>query len=306
LNPLGPELYHETFRLVHHPVLITLPRWQPLDFSSPWHWLYLTSLLLLAATVLLGPRSFTPTQVLVLLTLGVAPCLQQRTMVWWAMLVPWLALPQWAALGKALPWSWLHTESRPRFRFTLIASLAVLVACLGSAPVLWAIRGGPPPLDITLPPSTPWRLALQLQGPSDGTRAAWLPTFSQELRRSFPDGRFTGTIFASPVPGDYLLWALAPGIPVTLYSQLQLFSDEHWNDCTTIATGATGWWEILDRWQVNLVVIEADSAPRLGDFLRHDAAWQIASEEPGGEARPGKQGRYFIALRKVPIDRMPR
>jgi hypothetical protein len=122
---------------------------------------------------------------------------------------------------------------------------------------------------------------------------------SQELRRNYPAGCFTGTIFASSVPGDYLLWALAPEIPVTLYSQPQLFSNEHWKECTTVATGAPGWWEILDRWRVNLVVVDDQFAPRLGALLRRDAAWRVVSDEVSGEARQ-EEHRYFIALRKVP------
>jgi hypothetical protein len=175
----------------------------------------------------------------------------------------------------------------------------VLAALLGSTPVLWAWNGGPRPLESALSGGTPWQLALQLRAPAEETSTAWIPSLRDELQAHYPGGRFAGSIFASPMPGEVMLWALAPEIPVSLYTQLYLFPEQHWKDCTTVASAEPGWWEILDRWRVNLVVIDEEFAPKLGERLRQDAAWQILSDVQPDTTGHAK-GPLFIALRRVP------
>jgi hypothetical protein len=302
LNPHGPYLYLHTLTLARNPNIATLEEWQPLDFT--WgpggHWGYLATLVLLTVSQFLSPRRLAPTELLLLLTFGVFPCFQQRMMLWWEMLVPWLVLPLWAAIGARSSWRWLRFQSVPSFRKTLLAALVVGLALLWSAPAQWLIRGHPQPLDLCVSRGTPWKVAAELVAPAED-QPQWLPDLGQELRQRYPAGRFTGRVFASETQGDYLSWALSPDFPVLVFTHAQLFPPRHWQDCLTVKSGSPGWWEVLDRDRVNLVVVEAETHARLTALLRKDPGWQVVVDEAGDRAKRDPRTRLFVALRKKPL-----
>jgi hypothetical protein len=300
LNPHGPFLYLHTLALARNPNVATLEEWQPLDFSAAFggHWGYLAALVLLVATQALSPRAFSPTQVLLMLTFGVVPCFQQRMMIWWLMLVPWLMVPLWAAASERLPANWRALRSVPSFRKTLLAALLVVVVLPWSPPVRWLIAGRPRPLDQSVSRGTPWKLAAELTA-SPGA-GEWLPALHRELQEHYPGGRYTGRIFASETQGDYLVWALPAEFPVLAYTHVHLFPPEHWQACMTVKSAEPGWWEVLDRYRVNLVIVEPDLHPDLAGRLRLDPGWVIVQDEGGDRAKPDPRTRLLIALRKRP------
>jgi hypothetical protein len=291
LNPLGVFLYPETLRMATHPNLATLAEWRPMPFAlAPGgHWVYLGTLLLLAVSQALSPRSLSAAQVILLVGFGVAPCLLLRMTVWWLMLVPWLALPLWAAIGEQLPWGWLHTCSVPSFRKTVMAGVLVIVSVLFSMPVQWLRAGGPPPLTGVASPETPWRVAAQLQWPE----RKWLPALGKGLQQHYPGGRFTGYIFASETQGDYLAWALGPDVPVMASRFVQRFQPDYWQDVQTVLQGGSRWLEILHRYHANLVVVEVANHLELAQGIRRHAGWQVVLDVP--------ESPVIVALRKRPL-----
>lgn len=301
-NPHGPGLFQQTLALAHHPNIATMEEWKPLDFSARWggHWAYLAALGLLVAIQFLSPRWFTPAQWLVLFGIGVPACMQQRVMVWWVTLVPWLALPLWSATGSLLRWPWLHWQSVPSFRKTLLAGMLVLLVVLWSIPAGWLLSGRPHPLEKSIGTGTPWQLAAQLQAPADAP-VPWLPSLAWELRQHYPDGRFRGGLFASESLGDYLLWALPPEMPVAVYTHVHLFTPEYWNDCLKVRSGLSGWNDILDKQRVNLIVVESEMHPQLRVAIRRDPAWKIILDEKGDPAKRDERCRLLIALRTEPL-----
>jgi hypothetical protein len=301
LNPHGPKLFWQTLQMTRHPNVVAMDEWQPLAWSPSegGFWFYLVSLLLLAGTQLFSPQWYSPTQLILILTFGIQPCLHQRMMVWWLMLVPWLILPHWAVIRGRLSWSWLEHESVPSFRKTLLAGMLMVVALCWSTPGQWLISGGPWPLQGAVSEGTPWRLAAQLTRPQDA-RAGWLPALGQWLKAHYLQGRYAGTIFASETQGDYLLWALPARMPLFVYAHVHLFTPEHWEECATVKRGEPGWRAVLDRHRINLVVVEPELHPSLRVALWRDPAWQVVLDETGSSAKWNKRGRLLVALRKTP------
>jgi hypothetical protein len=107
-------------------------------------------------------------------------------------------------------------------------------------------------------------------------------------------GRYAGRVFCSEVQGEYLLWALPADAPVMMYNHAHLFPPEYWDECLTVKAGGPGWWEVLDRYRAGVVVVEADSHPRLCDGLRKDPGWRVVVDESSAPAR----ARLFVAVRK--------
>lgn len=297
LNPHGPELFVWTVRLARNPNVAGLVEWQPLGRS----WTLAAALALLVVTFGVSPRPVSATSLLLLLGFGLLACLQQRMLVWWLTLVPWALLPHWQALGAAPGWDRLRVRSVPSFRKTLLAGALVFILAAGLRWMAPAARlGQPRPPDRALHGGTPWALALQLENPNDPHR---LPALTAALQRVYPEGRFTGGIFASETLGDYLFWALAPDIPVFIYTHVHLFTPAHWQDTLTVKFAQPGWQEVLARNNINLVVIEAELYPQLRQRIAANPAWVVVQDETGAAAKPDARSRLFIALRKQPLPR---
>ena len=287
LNPYGPSLYVDVVKFGESPNLRTMAEWQPLDFSEArgGHWGYLAMLALLGLTQAVSPRGFTPTQLLLVVTLGLGPLFQQRLMVWWAPLVPWIIAPHGVAAAER--GRWLLPPSVPSLRRTALAAVLVVLAVVASQSSTWVKTGRPRPLAAALHPETPYDIAAALSGqpPANPDRVADL---LRVVREEY-GGRYTGRVFASEIQGEYLLWALPEDAPVLLYNHVQLFPPDRWAEYMTVKVAAPGWWEILDRYRVGIVVVEVDSHPRLCQELRAHPGWRVVLDE---------SARLFVAVRK--------
>jgi hypothetical protein len=248
---------------------------------------------LLVVTQLASPRPFTPTQLLLVITVGVWPLFQQRTMTWWLPLVPWIVAPHWvAAAGR---WRADRSEAVPDFRKTALAGLLLAFVVFLSPASTWLKSGRPRPVATALHPETPADVAAALAGrrPANPERVAGLV----EVLRAEHGGRYVGRVFTSEILGEYLLWALPADTPVMMYNHAQLFSPAYWAECLGVQTAGPGWWEFLDRYRAGVVVIEVEGHGPLCEELRTHPAWQVVLDESQTEGRdPG--ARLFVAVRK--------
>lgn len=295
LNPLGPQLYLDVVRFGGHPNLRTVVEWQPLDFSQPrgGHWGYLATIVLLVFTQLVSPRPFGPFQMLLIVTLGVWPLFQQRAMAWWVPVVPWLVAPHWVAAAER--WGLTAPGGPPDFRRTALAALLAVLAVVAAPASDWLKTGSPRPLAESVHRGTPVSIAAALRGevPPDPERVKNLA----RAVREWHGGRFAGRVFASEVQGEYLLRALPADAPVLMFNHAQLFTADHWNECIAVKAAAPGWWEILDRHRVGLVVVEADGHAKLCEELRSHPGWAVVVDESAAPARD-PLARLFVAIRR--------
>ncbi len=302
LNPHGPALYRHVVQMARHPNIADLEEWQPmpLKLGEGGHWPFYASVLLLGVSWALSPRRWRPADCLMLAGFGTLTLLKARRVIWFIMLVPWLALPLWAGIGERLRWPGLQVTSTPSFRKTIVAVMLVLIAIIWYGPVRWLVLGRLRPMEQSVSGGTPWRVSAALTArPGWGDRR--IPELSDALQAGYPDGRFSGRVFPTETQGDYLLWSLPADWPVLVYSHVHLFPPEHWRECLTVKFGRPGWREVLDRHGVNLVVIEPELHPRLAQQLRQDAQeWLVVLDETGAPSKPGKENRLLVALRRRP------
>ncbi|HEY7328198.1 MAG TPA: hypothetical protein VH592_11180 [Gemmataceae bacterium] len=302
LNPHGPWLFLHTLRFSQNLNIASIGEWQSmLDYQreiGPM-WGYWLLCLAVIATQILSPHLLPPTSLLLFAVFAILPVFQLRMLCWWIVLVPWIVLPEWGALAQRIPLPWLRYRSQPSGAKTLMAAGLFLLALAGSPSVRWLRGGQPRPLDSSLSPGTPWKLAAQLA--ADPNDKPYYPELADALKRSYPQGRFQGRIFASETQGDYLLWALPSQYPVLAYTHVHLFPPEHWNDCLTVLASDVGWKEILDRDGVNLVVIEAEMRLQLSEAIKADSHWRIVVDETGLQQKIDPRTRLLIAVRKAPL-----
>jgi hypothetical protein len=301
LNPHGPSLYWETVKLARHPNIASQIEWGPLEFDlrSGWHWNYLVLLALVAGVQALNRRWFPASDYLLLVSFGLPPLFQQRMMVWWMMVAPWVVIPHCADIAQRIRGGRPERPANPNGRKTLIAFQLLIATALLSAPVRWLVSGRPEALENSAYNATPWQVVAELHAPPE-RRGKWLPELASGLREYYPEAQFRGTIFSSALLGDYLVWGLAPETPIIAYSHAHLFPPTYWLQFRMAKLGMAGCRRFLDSCDVNLVVLEAEIYPDLRGLLTRDPDWLIVLDETGSRIKPNRRGHLLVALRKKP------
>jgi hypothetical protein len=299
LNPDGPRVFPDSFRTIKNSNIYALPAWTPVDFSKPagMAWGYFATLAALLVAQLVSRRVLGPTGLVVLLSFGFWPAIQQRGLGAWWLIVPWLAVPlvasmSWRRRGpdvgqvsnlsgqvtnlshEASALADASGSGSLRRRLALIAvALAVL-----STPALRALFLGPRDLDAVVTPDTPTHLAQELTATDDAGR--FLTEFRQVVRATYPDGRYRGAILSGEEQGDFLAWVLDGDNtrPVMVYSRPETFDPAIWVEAQRALEGAGDWWEILGRHQVNLVAIHPGRHDKLAERLRRSKEWAIVED----------------------------
>jgi hypothetical protein len=85
-----------------------------------------------------------------------------------------------------------------------------------------------------------------------------------------------GPLFNSYNWGGYLIWEL-PDYPVFVDGRTDLYDDEFLTEYLSIFLAQEGWEEGLDRYQINLVLIEPESM--LGRILEEQGHWQLLYDD---------------------------
>jgi hypothetical protein len=110
------------------------------------------------------------------------------------------------------------------------------------------------------------------------------PIAVQPLLAEAPAG-VTAALRAHLEPGDRLLvpqawgsWAefAFPDNPVAVDSRIEVIPATVWRDYLTVAHASEGWDEVLDRWNVDVVVARRGFEPRLVTAMAADPAWREA------------------------------
>jgi hypothetical protein len=91
-----------------------------------------------------------------------------------------------------------------------------------------------------------------------------------------PDDR----LYAAQRWGSWLEFALTE-VPVMVDTRIELFDSETWSDYLAVAGGRADWAEVLDRWDVTLVALEAGNET-LKPFIEAHAGWDLLHEDAEG------------------------
>jgi hypothetical protein len=301
VNPEGPRIWAATFAMAGHPNVRAMDEWQPITSGVAKGALvtFITCLLVVGIALAVVRGRVGATEWVALLAFGLPTLRHQRALVWFITVAAWVAVTafgRWRAHRQPPWWS-----SVPSFRKTLLAATAVVIAVMLSLPAQWAVGGHRPDPGRSLSDGTPWEIAFALEDAAlaPGTR------LTAALAGQFPDGRFSGTVFASETLGDFFVWRLAPRVPVFIYSHVHLFSADHWKRCAHVRAAGAATDRLLDAYRVNLVVVEAEQNLALCEKLRRDAGWEVAIDEAGDRRKIDRRCRLFAAVRRKPLPALP-
>ena len=101
---------------------------------------------------------------------------------------------------------------------------------------------------------------------------------------------------ATPMQGDYLMWALAPDVPVT-YSHMHLFHPDYWEELAVVGQGRPGWRDVIEKYRVNLIIVEAQYWP---EVARTTAEVQGVDDRARRNGRPEEADSVNAATNRDP------
>jgi len=255
LNPFGLALYLEPLRTISIGVLQQfIQEWQSPDFHllqfQPFLWLLLATL----AALGLSRRRADLTDLLLAGGLAYLGLVSARNVSTAALvLAPLLtrhaaaalddlaaSRPQLAALFAAPP----ERRTRPWLNGAILA--LVLLAALLKV------------IDASLPAT------------NEKAIAARVPVQAAEF---LEQARPAGPMFNSYNWGGYLAWRLYPDYPVFVDGRTDLYDDALLRQYLTAALGQPGYAQVLNTYQVNLVLVEQGSP--LAQRLAENAGWRL-------------------------------
>lgn len=252
VDPWGPRVWSYVVQLSTDPVVADhIAEWGPPSVHSPTGLLFFLSMFAVALLLSRAPR---PIGWLPLCTLGLFAglgLLAIRGVVWWAMVAP-------VVVARLLPdpqEGRQEARQRPPLHALLAVGLvALLVVTLPFGRGTDPLTGGP---------------AVLTYAPEHLVAAA---------RAAAPAGAHT---FVSQL---YASWAelSTPGSLVAVDSRIEIFPETVWDDYYLVSAGGEGWAEVLDRWDVAVLILEPAQAEGLLQVIGRHPEWRLITDDAAG------------------------
>jgi hypothetical protein len=88
-------------------------------------------------------------------------------------------------------------------------------------------------------------------------------------------------LFVSQTYASWFEYAL-PSMPVFVDSRIELFPTTLWDDYLAVGGAREGWQSVLDRWDVDAVVVNPDQDEQLLAHIADDPGWRLVFEDDSG------------------------
>jgi hypothetical protein len=276
INPYGMELIVETVQFGRNPNLRDVLEWFPLkliDFEGLQFCLAWTLVLVVFRH---SRRGIEPAEVLLLALFGAAVAPTVRMIGWLAPVVAWVLMPHVAEIAdRLLPRRRPSRQTSPQPRPASVANAPgspIRSACLGMACllVLW--------IAFAMSPSSSPVLGGKPRPESRLYSRATPLELTHYLRQHPP----RGLVWAPQWWGDWLTWAGPQEIEVFMTTDLHLAPQRVWQDYLRIAQAQQGWDRLLDRYQVETLVVHKQLQSPLAAQARKAKGWRVAYEDSLG------------------------
>jgi hypothetical protein len=247
VSPLGVGIYRYLGDLLSSPVVRqVIDEWQPLWRREPAGLVFLVVAIVAVVVVIKrGTRRPTVEEGLQLLMFTGLAVWSGRNLLWWALATP-------PIVGGVLA-GWRPERTGMRRTTVLVAAGLAALLLLGTVRVT------------TTQPAE----ALLSEAPTQALTDA-VAVATRDGARVF-DG-WWGWWFELQLPN----------VPMFIDPRAELFPDAVWRDYFTITQARAGWRQVLDRWNVDVVVANKRYHERLIRLLRADPAWTLREEDAEG------------------------
>jgi hypothetical protein len=253
LTPFGPNVWKYAYQLVTNPVVRNnVTEWAPVTIRSFGGAAFFGSALGVMAFLARREERVPWGDLLWLTVFFVLALPAVRGIVWWGLVVPVIVA---GIAGSSQPTTSEESQAE-RAGSAMMNRLVVAVLVAG--------------LVVTLPY---WR------GSSATAMLSQAPVGLSDAvdRRLSPGTR----LFVSEPWASWFEYA-QPSIPVFTDPRIEIFPTSVWNDYNEMHVAGSRWQQVLDRWNVQAVVVDRDDFSSLLAAMRVSPAWTVASEDRDG------------------------
>jgi hypothetical protein len=249
-NPYGWRVYLYVRTTSAVASVRGIAEWLPPSFGMLIGWVWLLSVLGMLVLFALPGRRPTVREISLVLCFLPPACGSVRMVAWWLLVCVPIAA---ALLADRLPRRLLQPKAEPpRLLDAAVLGLLLLVVVFSS-----------PLLEHSNP-------VLPLVRKLHRTESD-LEAVAVRLRRQDEAER----IFSRFEWGEYLGWALAPRHQVFADGRIEIYPDQVWADYEAVTHGRADWEQILDRYRVDVLLLDADyHTDLLPQVQRPSSGWQ--------------------------------
>jgi hypothetical protein len=102
-----------------------------------------------------------------------------------------------------------------------------------------------------------------------------LQAMTDEMRQE----RGSGRVFSRFEWSEYVTWELGPEFTVFMDGRIEIFPDYVWGEYTAVTAGHADWQDILDKYRVDYLLIDAGPYhSRLRPLVEQSRRWQRVAE----------------------------
>jgi hypothetical protein len=272
INPYGIDLWLEVVRFSTNPILRDMSEWNPLVILNTGGYEFALATIVLVVLLRHSRRSVRPVDVLLLGLFAFAAVSQMRMMGWLAPIFTLVVMPHvadiWNRLRPARPNGDELIDQLPPGELPPGRSWRISLACVMLVWITFAFSG----FGTTLLGGKA-RSAEKLY--SEGTPLK----LTQYLREHPP----TGQIFNPQWWGDWLIWDGPAGIRPFANTQVHLLPVNVWRDYRRISLAEPGWEAVLDRYNIDLMVIDKENQPEIATVLKKNTNWSLRFDEENAQ-----------------------
>lgn len=260
LNPHGLSIYRAMLGFISPSNAIGLSEWEALSLRNMTGQVAALIALQLIVLYRLSPRRVASAEVLWLFGFGAAALWSSRLLVWWIPLSTYCfvlhASPLLNAWNRSRGGTWRPPLKSKTWSFVCIGLIFAFVGATPFAQRLAFGKSHSPKLAGVVSTQTPLGISQHLHRLADEQR---LPT---------------GLAFHPHDWGDFLLWAAPQTMQVFATSQPFTLPREVWSDYLTIIQGNFDGESLLDRYGVNLIILDDERYHLLIHHLGKSETWQ--------------------------------
>lgn len=247
VNPFGPGIWSYALGLATSPIVAGLAsEWQPISPTSVPGLLFLVAVVAAIILAVCGPVRLPWPTLVWLLALALLAVRAERAIVWWSMAAGVALAPTIARLRLSTP-----RERRSPLNAVLIAALVLV--CFAALP--WWRAGADEGAGLLT--DAPADLTAQLEGRLAGETRAYV----------------------SQPWASWVEYAL-PEVRTFVDSRFEVVPAAAWEDYVRIAAGAPDWEARLERWQIDLVIVDPAREPKLAAALAAAPGWDLVAAGP--------------------------
>jgi len=272
LNPYGLDLVIEAVMFGRNPNLKDILEWYSLKLIDAEGIQFAALMLLWIALYRYSRQRVSVVDLMLLLIFGAGMAVAIRIIGWYSSIFTLCMMPHMTDIGTRLLDRWGQRFGRIRAAWAAPPKPIYTMVCLL---LLWCGFAISPAGGQVLGSKPRPRHELYNKG---------TPLAITDYLREHPP---RGLVYAPQWWSDWLAWAGPPGLQTVVSTNIHLSPKLLWTGYMRVSKGETYWDDLLNRWNVQMVIVDKEEQKKLAGEVRGSADWRVVYED----------GLGFVAVR---------